>query len=414
MRPPLFLISARDDLTFWLARQSPARRAMMGGLGVVTTIIASIQIFGDAGAAHSAVRMAIDSDVKVERVAELPTEPSRSDEPLDAQPQMASTEASKDTPNAAPPVDPFADEPFQGFVERGPGGYLPVIRMDGATAATTWTRPARTDPGPKVALVVRGLGLSETHTRYAIERLPKDVTLAFSPYAPNPQPLVDAARAAGFEIMIDAPAEPFDYPQTDPGPHTLLTNVAVHENRRRLEWVMSRMAGYFGVLLCGGERFLTRGDSARATALQISDRGVGVLTCGDGVEREFGAFAGAPTAPYGHADVVGARAESAERFDRYLLQVEIRALEKQAAIGVVTITPMAVDVIARWSETLPLGGYVLAPASQVMADQQALRENATGGDGLTRETSRPIHYQTVEATFNDRDPPAAGDYSKGK
>ena len=35
--------------------------------------------------------------------------------------------------------------------------------------------------------------------------------------------LVAQARARGHEALLQAPMEPFDYPQNNPGPHTLLT-----------------------------------------------------------------------------------------------------------------------------------------------------------------------------------------------
>ena len=41
--------------------------------------------------------------------------------------------------------------------------------------------------------------------------------------------------------------EPFDYPNNDPGPHTLLAEASPEENRRRLQSLLARGAGYAGV-----------------------------------------------------------------------------------------------------------------------------------------------------------------------
>jgi len=69
-----------------------------------------------------------------------------------------------------------------------------------------------------VALIIGGLGLNAATTRQAIESLPPEVTLSFVPYADGLQGWIDMARAAGHEVMLEAPMEPADYPSNDPGP----------------------------------------------------------------------------------------------------------------------------------------------------------------------------------------------------
>ena len=41
--------------------------------------------------------------------------------------------------------------------------------------------------------------------------------------------------------------EPFDYPDNDPGPQTLLTSLEASQNIDRLHWLMSRFQGYVGI-----------------------------------------------------------------------------------------------------------------------------------------------------------------------
>jgi polysaccharide deacetylase 2 family uncharacterized protein YibQ len=40
---------------------------------------------------------------------------------------------------------------------------------------------------------------------------------------------VEGLRAAGHEVLLEAPMEPNDYPQNDPGPFTLLASAAPAE-----------------------------------------------------------------------------------------------------------------------------------------------------------------------------------------
>ena len=42
--------------------------------------------------------------------------------------------------------------------------------------------------------------------------------------------------------------EPFDYPNNDPGPQTLLTSLTPEQNIDRLHWLMARLQGYVGMI----------------------------------------------------------------------------------------------------------------------------------------------------------------------
>ena len=74
------------------------------------------------------------------------------------------------------------------------------------------------------------------------------------PYSEGLQGWIDMARAAGHEVLLETPMEPKDYPDNDPGPYTLLADGAPQETTRRLEWVLSRATGYFGVTNYLGSR----------------------------------------------------------------------------------------------------------------------------------------------------------------
>ena len=79
-----------------------------------------------------------------------------------------------------------------------------------------------------------------------IDSLPPEVTLSFVPYSEDLQGWIDDARAAGHEVILEIPMEPYDYPANDPGPHTLLARADAMENQRRLEWLMSGETGETG------------------------------------------------------------------------------------------------------------------------------------------------------------------------
>ena len=122
-------------------------------------------------------------------------------------------------------------------------------------------RPARSPPtaSRSVGLIIGGLGLNAKATREAIESLPPEVTLSFVPYADGLQGWIDMARAAGHEVLLEAPMEPKDYPDNDPGPYTLMADGQPPETTQRLDWLLSRATGYFGVTNYLGSKFVDFG-----------------------------------------------------------------------------------------------------------------------------------------------------------
>ena len=126
-----------------------------------------------------------------------------------------------DGAQAAATGSPLIPAPIAGLFAQGAAGMLPVIGPDGRTPAQAYARAALADGKPKVALIIGGLGLNAKATHEAIEGLPPEVTLSFVPYADGLQGWIDAARAAGHEVLLEAPMEPKEYPQNDPGPADL-------------------------------------------------------------------------------------------------------------------------------------------------------------------------------------------------
>jgi 8-oxo-dGTP pyrophosphatase MutT (NUDIX family) len=164
-----------------------------------------------------------------------------------------------------PPLPPA---PLAGLTAPGPGGsFLPIVAADGRSPAQAYARPFQSNGKPKVALVIGGLGLNAKSTRQAIEQLPAEVTLSFVPYSDGLQAWIDLARSNGHEVLLEAPMEPADYPNNDPGPYTLLTTSKPAETVQRLDWLLSRATGYFGVTNYLGSRFVTSDPSM----LRLSD-----------------------------------------------------------------------------------------------------------------------------------------------
>jgi uncharacterized protein len=264
----------------------------------------------------------------------------------------------------------LAPAPDKRLVDRSRHGVLPRIGPDGSRPADIYARPAMPLP-PKtvgrIAIVVGGLGLSQGMTSDAIVRLPGDVTLAFAPYGAELERQVSKARDGGHEVMLQVPMEPFDYPDNDPGPHTLTSANPGGENTDRLLWVMSRFPGYIGVVNHMGAKF-TSNEAALAPILkEIASRGLLLLDDGSSARSLMPTTAGSLKLPFAKADVVIDLTPKASSIDDQLARLETIARERGVAVGAGSALPVSIERISAWSKGLEARGLALVPLSAAIA-----------------------------------------------
>ena len=266
---------------------------------------------------------------------------------------------------AQPPPGLAADgalpaAPLAGLTAPGPTGYLPIIATDGRTPARAYARPFAPNGRPKIALVVGGLGLDAGATEAAIDTLPPEVTLAFVVYSENLQGWIDRARARGHEVLLEAPMEPMDYPDNDPGPYALMSEAPAAETVKKLEWVLSRATGYFGLTHAQGSRFLANPKAYAAFASAARGRGLAFIDDGSAA----GLAGGLPRASVNRTlDTRLARAP----IDAELLSLESAALERGQALGAGAAYPVTLTAIRDWAKAAEVRGFQLAPASALAA-----------------------------------------------
>ncbi|EJL30885.1 hypothetical protein PMI01_02972 [Caulobacter sp. AP07] len=262
-------------------------------------------------------------------------------------------------PPAAQVGGPLPQAPIAGLYAPGPGGGpLPVIAPDGRNAAQAYARPFTADGRPRVALVIGGLGLNPQTTRAAIETLPPEITLSFAPYAEGLQGWIDLARANGHEVLLEAPMEPVDYPANDPGPYTLITANRPEDTVRKLEWLMSRATGYFGLTNYLGSRFVTNDLAMNTFTMALKSRGLAFIDDGQASLR------GGPI-PRASADRIIDDELSAGAIDGQLKMLEAGAAGRGQALGSGFAYPVTISQVRTWATGLSARGLQLAPASSM-------------------------------------------------
>ncbi len=254
------------------------------------------------------------------------------------------------------------------LLEKSRYGMIPVV-ADGLKPFTVYAAEAdraKAAKMPVVAIVVGGLGVGAAKTTDAIMKLPAAVTLAFTPYGSDPTKLAERARAQRHEILLQIPMEPFDYPDNDPGPQTLLTTLAPEQNLDRLYWHLSRFQGYAGIANFMGARFVVTDAAMQPIVREAAKRGLGYFDDGSAPRSVAPSLAAAQTMPFGRADASIDAVPTTAEIDRALGRLEALAKERGIAIGVASALPISIERISVWTKALENRGIMLVPLTTAM------------------------------------------------
>ena len=271
----------------------------------------------------------------------------------------------KVTAEAAPAMMAAVDP---RLLEKSRYGMIPVV-ADGLKPFTAYAAEAdraRAAKMPVVAIVVGGLGVGAAKTTEAIMKLPAAVTLAFTPYGSDPAKLAERARAQRHEILLQVPMEPFDYPDNDPGPQTLLTTLGAEQNIDRLYWHLSRFQGYAGIANFMGARFVVTDAAMQPIIREAAKRGLGFLDDGLAPRSVAATLATSQGMPFVKADFTIDAVPTLAEIDRALANLENLAKERGTAVGIASALPISIERIGVWIKALESHGIMLVPLTTAM------------------------------------------------
>ena len=250
---------------------------------------------------------------------------------------------------------------------------LPVLnheRSSGEAAFKTYARPINSDAIaglPKIAIVIDGLGLSQSTTQEALSLLPPDITLAFAPYGNSLNRWTQKARNQGHELLIQVPMEPFDYPDNDPGPHTLLTSTSADNNTANFNWILGRFDFYVGVMNYMGARFSTDELAGSEFMREVQANGLLYLESGITARSRLNVLASNMGVPNLSADLVLDAQGQASDIETRLIQLETIAQDRGIALGVASAFPNSIRVISEWTQSLRQRGFALVPVTTLLS-----------------------------------------------
>ncbi|WP_407049435.1 divergent polysaccharide deacetylase family protein [Methyloraptor flagellatus] len=276
----------------------------------------------------------------------------------------------EDAARRAPEVvegQPLTTTPVARVSDKGRYGILPKVAADGTRPLEVYARPAPRRPSsqPKVVMIVGGLGLSQTATQEALRQLPGGITLGFAPYGGSLDRWVARARQDGHELLLQIPMEPFDYPDNDPGPHTLLAGGPVEQNPDKVQWLLSRVTNYVGVMNYMGGKYTATETALEPFLKEIGTRGLMYLDDGTSSRSVAVQVSRKTRTPFARADVVVDQVATDAGIDARLAQLEQLARTNGSAIGVASALPITVKKLAEWAKSLDSRGLVLVPVSSL-------------------------------------------------
>jgi len=270
-----------------------------------------------------------------------------------------------------PSDPPLIPAPDIALVEQSSEGSLPRIGRDGRRPWQVYAGhgPAADDVRPRVAIVIGRLGLSRPSGIESIRRLPGAVTLAFDPTAKGLPDWISRARQAGHEVLLTLPVRSVNFPIVDEGPTALQVALAPPENVKRLEQVLTRGAGYVGVITTPEGELAIQEPALRSVMEALNKRGLLIVDGGGTQNTLVPKVATALGQPAAVVDVMIDAEPSRAAIDAKLADLEAMARGGKAAVGFAQAYPVTIERLVAWIPTLAGKGILLVPVSAVAGRQ---------------------------------------------
>ncbi len=270
----------------------------------------------------------------------------------------------------------LAKAPIDGLMIMGANGPLPVLGPDSMVAWKEYARPVDSqdvnDDKPRIAIIVTGIGLNSKSSDLAIKRLPGQIDLGFSPYGRSLQVWMDKGRKYGHEGFLMIPTEPLKYPENDPGPHTLLAGASARDNLKKLDWLLSQVSGYVGVINEMGSKFTASEPDMLPILSDLNGRGLMFLDSRSTRFSVAAKLARRISMPRALNNLYLDNVISRTEITKNLTSLENTARTYGAALGIARAFPLTIKELEQWARGLEVRGIELVPITAI-ANRQPIR-----------------------------------------
>lgn len=228
---------------------------------------------------------------------------------------------------------------------------------------------------PLVAIIIDDIGYDR---QIANKLLSLEAPLTFSilPNAPHSRQLASEARAKGIEIMLHLPMEPNEYPQVNPGPGALLTQMSNDELGEQLNDNLNQLPGLKGVNNHMGSRISKSPEHMRRIFLILKKRGLYYIDSRTTAETVARPSARLFKLPFSERDIFIDHFEDKTFIRNQLKKLVQRAKKQGYAIGIAHPHPITHSVLAEFIPKMK-NQVELVPASMVVEAEMRAQLRST-------------------------------------
>jgi uncharacterized protein len=262
-------------------------------------------------------------------------------------------------PSVPPGTSPAIDAQLVEMTRDGP---LPRVAANGMRAAQAFAQPAGAKPNaPQIAIVITGLGTTNTTTAEALSKLPAAVTFALSSAGTDLDRLAGKARGQGHELLLQVPMESPEALEGRAAPRALLASLSPEQNIERLHWQMSRFQGYVGVVNQMGDRLTASEPTFAPIVREIGSRGLIYVDDGSSPRSLAGQIAAGGGSGFAKANLALDAVPTPIEIEKALAKLEALAHQNGMAVGIATASPLVIERVAKWSKAVEGRGFSLVP-----------------------------------------------------
>lgn len=272
-------------------------------------------------------------------------------------------------------ADSLVPAPAREVTETVNGMQLPRRGEKGATPSKLYAQPfKRTPEQVLISFVIVDVGL-DPQSLGLIMALPKEVSVAYSPYAKKDTAYSEHMRAMGHEVWTMLPTMTERYPADDPGPLGLIVKMPNEEMVRRLHNVLAVIPGSVGLVLPPNENITSQRNELEPVVNDLEKRGLLLLSTHPTRSLEQITTNKALRPMLRRADLVLDPEPNESQIKSKLAGIMASATEKGEYLVVTSARPQTIKILTDWLKEHPFNEpSKLAPLSALYQPKEAVPE----------------------------------------
>ncbi|AHA28314.1 divergent polysaccharide deacetylase family protein [Candidatus Liberibacter americanus] len=244
-------------------------------------------------------------------------------------------------------------------------GFLSIKDDNSSTSFEDYTKYCP-DPGvgPRIAIVISGLGISKNGTQRVINLLPENFTLAFASNGNNLKKFMETSLNKGQETILQIPMQDFTILNSKDDPYVLKTNRSPKELSNIIYNSLNQATNYYGIMNYLGSSFLSDKSSIMILFNELANRKLFFLDDGssrhNNISKELAANI---NLPYISSDLYLDYQYNRNDIRKKLKSLEYKARVSGKAIGVVVSFDENIEEILQWLKEDYMKDILIVPLS---------------------------------------------------